>query len=76
VTFIKIRSHRRKFSNSDSVEQKRIFFYEKYGLRGVIGAIDGTLVNITAPPSTDEDHPPHVYIDRLRLRQCVLSIFL
>jgi hypothetical protein len=24
VTFIKIRSHRRKFSNSDSVEQKNI----------------------------------------------------
>jgi hypothetical protein len=41
-------------------------FYEKYGLRGVIGAIDGTHVNIMASPSTDEDHPPHVYIDRLR----------
>jgi hypothetical protein len=25
VTFIKIRSHRRKFSNSDSVEQKKTF---------------------------------------------------
>jgi hypothetical protein len=25
VTFIKIRSHRRKFSNSDSVEQKKEF---------------------------------------------------
>jgi hypothetical protein len=25
VTFIKIRSHRRKFSNSDSVEQKTFF---------------------------------------------------
>jgi hypothetical protein len=25
VTFIKIRSHRRKFSNSDSVEQKKVF---------------------------------------------------
>jgi hypothetical protein len=24
MTFIKIRSHRRKFSNSDSVEQKKI----------------------------------------------------
>jgi hypothetical protein len=26
LTFIKIRSHRRKFSNSDSVEQKNQFF--------------------------------------------------
>jgi hypothetical protein len=25
VTFVKIRIHRRKFSNSDSVEQKNIF---------------------------------------------------
>jgi hypothetical protein len=25
LTFIKIRSHRRKFSNSDSVEQKKVF---------------------------------------------------
>jgi hypothetical protein len=29
VTFIKIRSHRRKFSNSDSVEQKINFFVPK-----------------------------------------------
>jgi hypothetical protein len=27
VTFIKIRSHRRKFSNSDSVEQKIYFLH-------------------------------------------------
>jgi hypothetical protein len=30
VTCIKIRSHRRKFSNSDSVEQKIPLFYSKF----------------------------------------------
>jgi hypothetical protein len=30
VTFIKIRSHRRKFPNSDSVEQKKIHYIYKY----------------------------------------------
>jgi hypothetical protein len=30
MTFIKIRSHRRKFSNSDSVEQKTTIFYNRF----------------------------------------------
>jgi uncharacterized membrane protein len=32
VTFIKIRSHRRKFSNSDSVEQKNVLLVSPYPL--------------------------------------------
>ncbi|KAK4882217.1 hypothetical protein RN001_005536 [Aquatica leii] len=39
-------------------------FYEKYNLRGIVGAIDGTHVDILAPPETDENFPPFVYINR------------
>lgn len=39
-------------------------FYNKWGMRGVIGVIDGCHVEIIAPPMTDEDHPPFVYINR------------
>lgn len=39
-------------------------FYQKSGLRGIIGAIDGTHVEIIAPPRTDVDHPPFVYLNR------------
>ena len=41
-----------------------IRFYRKYGVRGVIGAIDGTHVEIVAPPATDEENPPFVFINR------------
>ncbi|KAK4882999.1 hypothetical protein RN001_006318 [Aquatica leii] len=30
----------------------------------VVGAIDGTHVEIQAPPQTDEEHPPFVYLNR------------
>ncbi|GLV32908.1 uncharacterized protein CBL_20057 [Carabus blaptoides fortunei] len=39
-------------------------FYEKWGARGVVGCVDGTHVEILAPPITDEIHPPFVYINR------------
>lgn len=39
-------------------------FYQKFNMRGIIGAIDGTHVDIIAPPANDVDHPPHVYINR------------
>lgn len=39
-------------------------FFLKWGMAGVIGAVDGTHVKIVAPASTDENHPPHLYIDR------------
>ncbi|KAK4886108.1 hypothetical protein RN001_002379 [Aquatica leii] len=39
-------------------------FFDKFGFRGVLGCIDGTHVEIIAPPVTDLDHPPHVYINR------------
>lgn len=39
-------------------------FYRKWGLRGIIGAIDGTHVEIKAPSVTDEQHPPFVYLNR------------
>ncbi|KAJ8974681.1 hypothetical protein NQ317_019837 [Molorchus minor] len=42
----------------------KVGFYNKYGIRGVIGAIDGTHVEIIAPPVADNDHPPFVYINR------------
>lgn len=42
----------------------KLGFYEKWGCRGVLGAIDGTHVEIISPPVTDEDHPPFVYINR------------
>lgn len=44
-----------------AVKQK---FFEKSNFRGVIGCIDGTHVAIVAPAITDEDHPPHTYINR------------
>ncbi|KAK9686642.1 DDE superfamily endonuclease [Popillia japonica] len=39
-------------------------FYEKWGTRGVIGVVDGTHVEIIAPPVSDLEHPPFVYINR------------
>ncbi|GLV44718.1 uncharacterized protein CBL_20629 [Carabus blaptoides fortunei] len=39
-------------------------FYEKWGIRGVLGVIDGTHVEILAPPVADDQHPPFVYINR------------
>jgi hypothetical protein len=39
-------------------------FFEKTGFRGVLGCIDGSHIAIITPPITDENHPPHVYINR------------
>lgn len=39
-------------------------FYNKSGFRGVLGCIDGSHVAIVPPPATDEDHPPHVFLNR------------
>lgn len=39
-------------------------FFDKKGIRGVIGAVDGTHVQIIAPSRTDDEHPPTTYIDR------------
>jgi hypothetical protein len=45
VTFINIRSHRRKFLNSDSVEQKKNYFIRKNDVQIVI--FDSRLRNAT-----------------------------
>ncbi|CAG9862689.1 unnamed protein product, partial [Phyllotreta striolata] len=54
-----------KFPNNED-EKNRIKrgFYEKFNFRGVIGAIDGTHVEILATPMNDNEHPPFVYINR------------
>ncbi|KAK9709964.1 hypothetical protein QE152_g26313 [Popillia japonica] len=50
-----------------NAEEKNIIkqgFYEKWNIRGVIGVIDGTHVEIITPPANDVNHPPYVYINR------------
>jgi nuclease HARBI1 len=44
--------------------QKKAEFYNLVGIRGTIGAIDCTHVEIISPPSTDEEHLPHLYRNR------------
>lgn len=39
-------------------------FYEKYGIPGVIGVIDGTHIAIVPPKSDDPIYPEHVYVNR------------
>lgn len=39
-------------------------FYDKFNFRGIVGAIDGTHVEILAPPMNDVEYPPFVYINR------------
>lgn len=50
--------------NFDQENENKLRFYENWGMRGIIGVIDGTHVEIIAPPRTDVDHPPFVYINR------------
>jgi len=39
-------------------------FYEKFGIPGVIGIIDGTHIAIVSPKSDDPIYPEHIYINR------------
>lgn len=38
--------------------------YEKFGIPGVIGVIDGTHIAIVPPKSDDPVYPEHVYVNR------------
>lgn len=39
-------------------------FFSKYGLQGVIGAIDCTHIAITPPKKDDPTYPEHIYVNR------------
>lgn len=39
-------------------------FFEKFGIPGVVGVIDGTHIAIVPPKSDDPVYPEHVYINR------------
>ena len=54
-----------KFPNSgaNQITTKKQF-YTKFGLPGIIGAIDGVHIAIQAPPSTDLQNPGYLYRNR------------
>ncbi|EZA55356.1 Putative nuclease HARBI1, partial [Ooceraea biroi] len=39
-------------------------FFQKWNIKGILGAIDGTHVEIIAPSVNDLEHPPYAYINR------------
>ncbi|XP_031328239.1 putative nuclease HARBI1 [Photinus pyralis] len=49
------------FETKNNIKQG---FYNKWNVRGVLGVVDGTHVEILAPPTNDVHHPPFVYINR------------
>ncbi|XP_044750692.1 putative nuclease HARBI1 isoform X2 [Coccinella septempunctata] len=51
-------------TTEESIRLVKQGFFLKYGFRGVLGAVDGTHVEILAPPENDINHPPYVYINR------------
>ncbi|KAJ8913907.1 hypothetical protein NQ315_005704 [Exocentrus adspersus] len=50
--------------NRREMDTIRLRFYDKYGLPGVIGAIDCTHVAIFPPSQNDEVYPEHIYVNR------------
>ncbi|XP_029346116.1 putative nuclease HARBI1 isoform X1 [Acyrthosiphon pisum] len=51
-------------SSLGELNDVRLGFYEKFGIPGVIGVIDGTHIAIVPPKSEDIIYPEHVYINR------------
>ncbi|XP_022182585.1 putative nuclease HARBI1 [Myzus persicae] len=50
-----------------TIEQLNIIrqgFYNKFGIPGVIGVIDGTHVAIVPPNTADDVYPEHIYVNR------------
>ncbi|KAB0793155.1 hypothetical protein PPYR_12775 [Photinus pyralis] len=39
-------------------------FFNQYGFPGIVECIDCTHVAIVPPPSNDEEHPEHLYVNR------------
>ncbi|XP_025418933.1 putative nuclease HARBI1 [Sipha flava] len=51
-------------STIDELKEVRLGFYEKFGIPGVVGVIDGTHIAIVPPKSDEPIYPEHVYINR------------
>ena len=54
-------------------------FLIRFGVTGVMAAVDGTKIYICPPPNNDPEHPERVYIGRdgkHSLNACIVSIFI
>ncbi|KAF0712841.1 Uncharacterized protein FWK35_00034916, partial [Aphis craccivora] len=51
-------------SSVSELKEVRLGFYEKFGIPGVIGVIDGTHIAIVPPNTDDLVYPEHVYVNR------------